>query len=460
MRERLGQQVPKEAALILEPGQDGTGIRPEHTSVIGTIQGDVHDIGKNLVGMLNPYACHEAERGAPEGRSPLDRARASEHRDRRREVWTRGPHNRPPGPRRATGETTRELRPREADLMRRVTTRALVAGGMLAIVAGGTFARARLMGRGPAVPKPVTGIFPNGMAYLRWGTGPRSLLWIPGGPGSFVPTSWLPLRMGQSWMRPFVEQGYTVWWVTRKQDMPAGHSFADMADDYGQLIADELDGKVDLVVGMSTGGQIGFYLAARHPDRFGHILILVAGYEDSERGKAILVSMARLLSQGRTGEAMAAMLEDMYPGLPRGVGRVVGAVMGRLMYGETHASFRRDVMVEAEAELACDAREVLPDITVPVLLVCGDQDPYFSKEVYEETARLIPDCTLRMYEGIGHEGVVSDKRFLRDVLDFVRQQPAAQPGRDAEQPASIDQPAAATDPLATPTPSPVGASRG
>jgi pimeloyl-ACP methyl ester carboxylesterase len=268
-------------------------------------------------------------------------------------------------------------------------------------------------------------MFSNGMAYLRWGTGPRTLLWIPHGPGSFVPTGGLPLRMGQSWFRPFVEQGYTAWWVTRKQSMPEGYSFADMADDYGQLVADEFDGKADLVIGMSTGGQIGFYLAARHPDRFGHIVILVAGYEDSERGKEVLLPYARLLSEGRAGEAMASMFNGMNPSWPRGVGRVLGAVMGRLMYGETHPYFAGDVMVEAEAELACDAREVLPDIPVPVLLVCGDQDLYYSKEVYEETARLIPDCTLRMYEGVGHMGVVSDKRFPQDVLDFVRRRPRA-----------------------------------
>jgi hypothetical protein len=105
----------------------------------------------------------------------------------------------------------------------------------------------------------------------------------------------------------------------------------------------------------------------------------------------------------------------------------------------------------------CDAR---PDISVPVLLVCGDQDLYFPKEVYEETARLIPDCTLRMYEGIGHVRAAFDKRLAQDVLDFVRQRPRVQPERDAEQPASIDQPAAATDPPATPTPSLAGSSRG
>jgi pimeloyl-ACP methyl ester carboxylesterase len=243
--------------------------------------------------------------------------------------------------------------------------------------------------------------------------------------------------------------------------MPKGHTMADMADDYAGLVANEFGGKVDLVVGVSNGGMIGFDLAARHPDRFGHVAIAVAGYEMSEEGKTLDHDFARLLSEGRNGEAGALMVRSMAPSVRvPGAARVAGAVMGRFMAGETHPSFASDVMVEAEAEVAFDARDVLPAIAVPVLLVCGDEDLYFPKEVYEETARLIPDCTLRMYEGSGHVGAVRDKRFPQDVLDFVRQRPAAQPERGAVRPTSIDQPAGATDPLATPTPSLAGSSKG
>jgi pimeloyl-ACP methyl ester carboxylesterase len=242
--------------------------------------------------------------------------------------------------------------------------------------------------------------------------------------------------------RPFVENGYTAWMVARKRNMPRGHSFADMADDYAELIANEFSGKVDVVIGISTGGQIGFYLAARHPDRFGHIVITAAGYADSERAKEILLPYARLAGEGRTGEAMASMFGVLYPTLPRGVTRALGEVMGRLALGNTHPHYANDVMVEAEAELACDARDVLPDISVPVLLVCGDRDEGFSKEVYEETARLIPDSTLRMYEGLGHMGVANDKRYPRDVLDYVRQRPAVLGERGTEQPTVVGQVAA------------------
>lgn len=48
----VAARAMKEAMAVLEPRLVGAGIRPEHTAVIGTIKGDLHDIGKNLVGMM------------------------------------------------------------------------------------------------------------------------------------------------------------------------------------------------------------------------------------------------------------------------------------------------------------------------------------------------------------------------------------------------------------------------
>ncbi len=48
----ISARAMKEATAILEPLLVGAGIQPRHTAVIGTIKGDLHDIGKNLVGMM------------------------------------------------------------------------------------------------------------------------------------------------------------------------------------------------------------------------------------------------------------------------------------------------------------------------------------------------------------------------------------------------------------------------
>jgi 5-methyltetrahydrofolate--homocysteine methyltransferase len=48
----VAARAMKEAMAVLEPVLVDAGIRPEHTAIIGTIQGDLHDIGKNLVAMM------------------------------------------------------------------------------------------------------------------------------------------------------------------------------------------------------------------------------------------------------------------------------------------------------------------------------------------------------------------------------------------------------------------------
>ena len=48
----IAARAMKEAMIVLEPLLVGAGIRPEATAVLGTVKGDLHDIGKNLVGML------------------------------------------------------------------------------------------------------------------------------------------------------------------------------------------------------------------------------------------------------------------------------------------------------------------------------------------------------------------------------------------------------------------------
>ena len=42
----------KAGTELLEPVLLAAGVKPEHRAVVGTVAGDVHDIGKNLVGMM------------------------------------------------------------------------------------------------------------------------------------------------------------------------------------------------------------------------------------------------------------------------------------------------------------------------------------------------------------------------------------------------------------------------
>jgi 5-methyltetrahydrofolate--homocysteine methyltransferase len=48
----VAARAMKESMVALEPALGEAGIRPDVTAVIGSVRGDLHDIGKNLVGMM------------------------------------------------------------------------------------------------------------------------------------------------------------------------------------------------------------------------------------------------------------------------------------------------------------------------------------------------------------------------------------------------------------------------
>jgi 5-methyltetrahydrofolate--homocysteine methyltransferase len=48
----IAANAMKAALGVLEPLLATAGVKAAHTAVIGTVQGDLHDIGKNLVGMM------------------------------------------------------------------------------------------------------------------------------------------------------------------------------------------------------------------------------------------------------------------------------------------------------------------------------------------------------------------------------------------------------------------------
>ena len=48
----IAARAMKAGTVILEPALVAAGVTPEFTAIVGTVEGDLHDIGKNLVGMM------------------------------------------------------------------------------------------------------------------------------------------------------------------------------------------------------------------------------------------------------------------------------------------------------------------------------------------------------------------------------------------------------------------------
>lgn len=57
----IAAKAMHEGIAVLEPHFVKAGIKPAGRVVIGTVKGDLHDIGKNIVGMMFKGACFEIE---------------------------------------------------------------------------------------------------------------------------------------------------------------------------------------------------------------------------------------------------------------------------------------------------------------------------------------------------------------------------------------------------------------
>jgi pimeloyl-ACP methyl ester carboxylesterase len=92
-------------------------------------------------------------------------------------------------------------------------------------------------------------------------------------------------------------------------------------------------------------------------------------------------------------------------------------VVGPRLFSQTAL---QDMATTIEAEDEFDLAR-LPQVQAPTLLVGGGRDRFYGRELFEETADLIPRCALKMHPKRGHITVVSDPRALAEVRGFLSQ---------------------------------------
>ncbi len=284
------------------------------------------------------------------------------------------------------------------------------------------------MGGTQAGPAFETGRFGNGIEHATWGEGPRTLVFLPGGPGSAVPRGTVARAMGRSFA-PYVDHGFRVRRLTRRRGMPPGHTVAAMADDVAAALAEEPDGRADLVLGESFGGMVALHLAADHPELVGLLALVASGPRLSDWCADVDRRLAEALRRVDRTEAGTVFAEYVLPG-PRGrlLRRALSPLAVRTFLPD-HEAALGDALVEVEAERACDARPLLPRIQAPTLVLAGDRDRIFPFEDVLAAGRLVPDCEVRRFPGRGHVTMASSPRVPGEVLTFFARRGAESVGR-------------------------------
>ncbi|WP_349358679.1 alpha/beta hydrolase [Stappia sp.] len=177
---------------------------------------------------------------------------------------------------------------------------------------------------------------------------------------------------------------------------------------------------VDLL-GHSIGGMLAQAFIARHPERVRRLVLSATtaafGSRDGTFQKRFVADRLAPLDAGRT---MPELARDFVPDLV-GSGAAPEAVPAAIaaMSQVPHPTFRAAIRCLA----TFDAREALPRISVPVLLVAGEEDRNAPAPTMRKMADRISGARFVTLPGIGHLAPLEAPRAFTDhVRRFLKDQ--------------------------------------
>lgn len=269
------------------------------------------------------------------------------------------------------------------------------------------------------MPRPESGYSDEGLPYNRFGNGLDNVVIFQGLQFENKPASGLAAKFIHD-LYGFLGTNYTAHVVSRRPGLPPGYTTGDMADDYATMIQRAFNGPTH-IIGLSTGGLIAQHFAADHGRLVRRLVIHSSAHRISDEAREFQVRMRDLALERRWNDAYACVLAYMAP--KRGIrGRLAtmgiraAAPLGRFLFGRP--ADPSDLVVTYDASNAHTFRDRLTEIKVPTLVVAGDQDPFYTPQLFRETAEGIADAELILYKGTGHPA--SGKLFARDIMSFLR----------------------------------------
>ncbi len=266
-------------------------------------------------------------------------------------------------------------------------------------------------------PKPSSGFFAkSNIPYDRIGSGPKPLVIFQGLMFENKPKTFLGMTRE---IYKGLQKDYTIYVVLRRPGLPKGYTLRDMSNDYAQMIRDEFGGAVD-IVGLSTGGSILLYFAADHPNLVRKAIIHSSAHRLSQEARELQMAVAHVGQEGRWAKAYALLIGFMQP--KSGWKRMLmnpliwlGSVIISFLHTPNDPS---DLVVTVIAEDQHHFQDELHRIKVPVLVVAGSQDPFYSEKLFQQTAEGIPGAKIILYPKMGHPA--QGKQFIEDVLAFLK----------------------------------------
>ncbi len=165
----------------------------------------------------------------------------------------------------------------------------------------------------------------------------------------------------------------------RTADSSKPISYAQMASDMAELL-DHLGIEKAYVIGWSDGGDVGLHMALEHPSFVDKLVLFGTPYNISNYPPEVFDDLKEFLESAKQGEVKGLLNPK--------------TLYKRLAPDPDHWPVFCDKMREMWLNSPTLTEEDLGRITAPTLVISVDRDEYLPPEVFEATARSIPNATI------------------------------------------------------------------
>ena len=184
------------------------------------------------------------------------------------------------------------------------------------------------------------------------------------------------------------------------------YTLADMADD-GAGLLDTLGIEKAHIVGASMGGMIAQHFVSRHADKCLSLTTIFSTTGNPKLPPAKPEAMKALVTRPDSTEEKVLVEHGMM--VARTIGSPGYPTEDERLRERTTASVRRSFYPEGPTRHLSaivadgDRRGMLKDVTVPTLVLHGEDDPLVPCEGGRDTAASIPGAKLKTIPGWGHD---------------------------------------------------------
>ena len=249
------------------------------------------------------------------------------------------------------------------------------------------------------------------MFYVCFGHGSKNLVVLPGLSDGLATVKGKALFLKTPYKRFMTE--YTVYMFSRKNDMPKGYTIRQMAEDQA-LAMKKLGISKAAVLGVSQGGMIAQYLAIDYPEMVEKLILAVTAPNANEVAKDAVGAWIGMAKQGDHVRLMADTAGKMYSKPYLEKKRKLLPLAARFTKPKSYERFFRN----AYAILGFDAREELPKISCPTLIIAGEDDHTVGNEAPYVINRSIPGSEIYIYQGLGHGTYEEAEDFYDRIYSF------------------------------------------